>query len=141
MKESTQQKIFISLVLVTLLGTWFGAKAWSRQNVSNALRLWQAETSYEEVADADALLTGRGGLSSVQVICDGTTNATLILYDALTVGAGAAGNKVFEMTVEAGETVLNHGKTWRAPLKLATGLSADIAGTNASYIVGWVGGP
>ena len=81
---------------------------------------------------ADALIrTGKGILAGVQIITDGTNDATLVIYDGVT----AAGDVLFKMTVTGTDDAI--------PVNLpidgvyaSTGLYADV--TVAAGTVGYI---
>jgi len=85
-------------------------------------------SSGELTADAQAV-NGKGTLKAVQVITDGTNDATVILYD----NTAASGKKVFEGTCPGGEDSRLFDFSY--PPNFKTGLYLDITGTGASCIV------
>jgi len=95
-----------------------------------------SKTTYEQTADEDAEYSGKGALTSVLLITDGANDATLIIYDTLTVAGGAAGSKLCEVKVAGGDNY--GGIVYVVPQKFNTGLSFDVTGTGASYIVNYI---
>lgn len=82
-----------------------------------------------EITASTNLQNGVAMFGGVQVITNGTDDATIIVYDSLT----AAGVKLYEGTVLGANLtkfdVFNH------PVKASTGLYISVAGTGASVIV------
>lgn len=79
---------------------------------------------------ASALLNnGVALLGGVQVITNGTDDATVIVYDSLT----ATGSKLFERTILGAD--LSGFSIFNIPIKAWTGLYVSVAGTGASAIV------
>ena len=87
-----------------------------------------ARSSGEKTATA-TIYNGKCVITAVEVITDGTNNATVIVYDALSTD----GKVVLELTVNGG----NHygGRVFLPPVQMTTGIHAVISGTGASYIV------
>ncbi len=78
---------------------------------------------------ADGILhTGKGYLTSLQIITDGTNTATVIIYDGLT----AAGVKIFEGSVVGAN--LSGLYDFTGPITFKVGMYLDITGTGASCI-------
>ncbi len=100
---------------------------------------WRTQTTYEQTADGDALVSGEGAVCAVHVITDGTNDATVILYDTATAAAGAAATKLAEIKVIGADNY--GGKVWVHPVNFETGLSADVEGDGASYIIEYIEGP
>lgn len=79
---------------------------------------------------ADGILhNGPTRLAGVQVITDGTNNATVILYD----NTAASGTKVYEGGAVGAD--LSKLDAFDVPVKCENGLYLDITGTGASCIV------
>jgi len=87
-----------------------------------------AETSGEQTATG-VIYNGESFLAAVEVITDGTNDAKLIIYDALTTD----GKVVFEMTV----TGSSHygGRLFIPAVYMQTGIYCVVSGAGASYIV------
>lgn len=87
-----------------------------------------AASSGEQTSDA-AISTTRGFITGVEVITDGTNNATVVIYD----NTAASGTVIGEFTVVGG----NHfgGRNFIIPVRYTRGLYADVTGTGASYII------
>lgn len=90
-----------------------------------------AITSGEQTSD-QLILTGPGAITAIKVVTDGTNDATLILYD----NTSAAGTVVDETKVNGA----NHygGRNIIFPIKVNTGIYANIEGTDASYFVEYI---
>ena len=87
-----------------------------------------AETSGEQTATG-VIYNGECFLVAIEVITDGTNDAKLIVYDALSTD----GKVVFEMTV----TGSSHygGRLFIPSVHMQTGIYGVLSGTGASYIV------
>lgn len=84
--------------------------------------------SLDEFTADGQVWTGAGRLTAVQVITDGTNNATAILYD----NTAASGVKVFE----GGCVGANLSELYDLDgVRFKNGLYLDISGTGASVIV------
>ena len=88
-----------------------------------------AETSGEQTATG-VVYNGESFLTAVEIITDGTNNAKLIIYDALSTD----GKVVFEATV----TGSSHygGRVWIPKIRMQTGIYCVLSGSGSpSYIV------
>jgi hypothetical protein len=80
---------------------------------------------------ADTLITtGKAVLAGVQIITDGTNDATLVIYD----NTAASGTEVFKQVVAGADLSLPF---WFSSggIRCDTGMYCDVTGTGASYIV------
>lgn len=82
----------------------------------------------ESTADG-VIRSGRTRLAAVEIITDGSNNATVILYD----NTAASGTKVFEGGAVGAD--LSKFIEFPRPVKCDNGLYLDISGTGASCIV------
>lgn len=83
-----------------------------------------------DLLTADTLIwTGRGLLTGVSVLADGTNAATVVIYDGLT----ATGKVLAKVIVDA--TTTESHIDFSRPVVAEIGIFADIAGTGAEYIV------
>ena len=87
-----------------------------------------AETSGEQTATG-VIYNGESFISAIEVITNGTTDAKLIVYDALSTD----GKVVFEMTV----TGSSHygGRLFIPKVRMQTGIYAVLSGSGGSFIV------
>ena len=86
--------------------------------------------SLDEATSDSTLVSGKGVLKGIQIITDGTNNATAILYD----NTAASGVKLFE----GGCVGANLSELYwfgDTPISFKNGVRLDIAGTGASVIV------
>lgn len=90
-------------------------------------------STHEQTTDQNAVVSGGGYLCSILIITNGTDDATVIVYDTATVAAGAASNKLYEGKVLGASNY--GGRDWTYPVRFDIGLSVDVTGTGASYIV------
>ena len=84
--------------------------------------------SGEQTADA-TIYTGKCWITGLHIITDGTNNAKVIIYD----NTAASGTVRWEQTVIGGDHY--GGRTWTFPKRFDTGITVDVSGTGASYIV------
>jgi len=87
-------------------------------------------SSGEQTSDG-AIKTGQGQLCNVQVLTDGTNDATVILYD----NTAASGTKIFEALVTGASGDDFGFFDFSTPVRFKTGCFLDITGTGASCIV------
>ena len=85
-----------------------------------------------EITADTHIMTGKGFLSAVLVITDGTNAATCIIYD----NTAASGKKLWEGVV-AGATQYG-GRNWTVPVHFENGLYVDLTGTGASTIIEYI---
>jgi len=71
-------------------------------------------------------------LSAVEVITDGTNNATLIVYD----NTAGSGTVLLEIRV----TGTDHygGRSWTFPVRVDNGIYGAVTGTGASFIIEYI---
>lgn len=80
---------------------------------------------------ADAVIaTGRNRINAITLLGDGTNAASVIIYD----NASAASGKVLAKVTQLAAAMYTH-ITFENPVTAENGLYADVAGTNAEYIV------
>ena len=81
------------------------------------------------LSTSDRLIcTGNCLFHGVEIITDGTNNASVVVYD----GTTATGTKLFQGTVIGAS--LFGGATFENPIETFTGIYVDVSGTGASYI-------
>ena len=73
-------------------------------------------------------------LAGVQVITDGTNEATLVITDAASGTTASGTNEVFKAVVPAGEDT-KHFSMPEGGVHAENGLSCNVSGTNAAYII------
>jgi len=108
-------------ILLTLLIMCFATTAYAGQSAS-------AITSGEQTSDA-IIFTGGARLTAVHIVTDGTNDAKLIIHD----NTAKSGKVVCEITVSGGSHY--GGRVYFPPIEMDIGISADIAGTGASYFI------
>jgi hypothetical protein len=86
------------------------------------------QSSGEQAADA-TIVSGNAYMYGAYVITDGSNDATISVFD----NTAASGTTIFEMTVLGGDNY--GGKNWNPPVKCNTGITVDVTGTGASYII------
>lgn len=92
-----------------------------------------SECTSSGLKTADALiLTGSGWLMGV-VLNTGTADSSVIVYD----NTSAAGTVVAKATINAGTEAGDAGREYLfpVPVRVGTGIYADVGGTAAEYIV------
>ncbi len=82
-----------------------------------------------EITSSAAAASVPAKLGGIIVLTDGSTDATVILYDA----ASATGTKLFEMKVAGGDNY--GGAMFSEPVEAMIGIWAELSGANASCIV------
>ena len=98
-----------------------------------AIAGYLAATSQGESTADGAIVTGAGQLASVTILTNGSSDATVILYNNTTITGATTAQKVFEMKVAAASN--GDHFPFPYPVKFTTGLALDITGTGASCIV------
>ena len=85
--------------------------------------------SGEKTASAVAY-NGQCWIAALEVITDGTNDATVILYDSC---EGENGDKIWEVVVSG----VDHygGRSWAMPRRCKNGIYAAVSGTGASFIL------
>jgi len=84
--------------------------------------------SLGERTSDQSLWAGKGQLAAVQVLTNGTDNATVIIYD----NTSASGTKLFEATLAGSENARLFD--FSSPISFDTGAYLDISGTGAGCI-------
>lgn len=82
-----------------------------------------------ELTSSATVVTGRGILNAIQIITDGTNDATVILYD----NTAASGKKLHEAVVTGANNDAFYN--WDCGVRAEIGIYAAISGTGASCIV------
>jgi hypothetical protein len=95
---------------------------------------FQSAISSGEKTSDTIIHTGACRLTGIQIITDGTNDATVILYD----NTSAAGKVLFQGTVEGGAAIHYGGRNWTFPVSCNIGIYLDLTGTGASAIVEYV---
>ena len=90
-------------------------------------------TGTYELITSTQISTKPGAVVSIEVLTDGSNDATGILYDVDAVGDIAATNKLQEIVVKSG--MIFGGRTWEIPRRFGVGLYLALSGTGASAIV------
>ena len=91
--------------------------------------------STHELTTSTQVKVGYCLLTSIQIITDGTNDATVIAYDVAASGDAAAANKLFEFKVLGANNY--GGRDWSVPVRCTTGLYISVAGTGASFVAEW----
>ena len=86
-------------------------------------------------ADANAIAGGRNRINAVTLISDGTNACSVVIYDALTAGAGTAGTTLAKVSIGAASLKKTEHVVFENPVWCDVGISADVTGTGAEYIV------
>jgi hypothetical protein len=113
----TKAVVFVLVIFFTLAAT-VGAQ-------------WLAESSGKKSASG-IITTGAAYLSAVQVLTDGSNDATVIIYD----NTSAAGTILFQGTVAGADSY--GGRVWPWPVAARTGLYVAISGTGAGCFVEYI---
>jgi len=95
--------------------------------------MYQAAESSGELTADGAIFAAPCQLAGVNILTDGSNNATVILYDN---ASAASGTKVYEGEVVAAN--LYGGRNFIFPIRCHNGLYLDITGTGASVIVDYI---
>jgi len=89
-----------------------------------------SKTSGEKTADA-IIATGKAIITGVNLISNETNDPRVIIYDGVT----AAGNKLFEASLDVSIEGFARYYTFEGGVKCNTGIYVDVNGTGASYII------
>jgi hypothetical protein len=91
---------------------------------------------YSGLRTADAVFHSgvRSILAGVQVITDGTNEATLVITDASSGTTASGTNELFKAVVPAGEDT-KHFSMPAGGVRAEDGLSCNVSGTGAAYII------
>jgi hypothetical protein len=93
---------------------------------------FQTSLSSGEKTSDTTILTGAGWITGIQLITDGTNDATALLYD----NTASSGKKVYEGKVVGANNY--GGRNWVFPIKVSIGIRLDISGTGASAIIEYI---
>ena len=95
-----------------------------------------ASNKYSGLRTADAVFHSgvRSILAGVQVITDGTNEATLVITDASSGTTASGTNELFKAVVPAGEDT-KHFSMPAGGVRAEDGLSCNVSGTGAAYII------
>ena len=91
---------------------------------------------YSGLRTADAVFHSgvRSILAGVQVITDGTNEATLVITDASSGTTASGTNELFKAVEPAGEDT-KHFSMPAGGVRAEDGLSCNVSGTGAAYII------
>lgn len=88
-----------------------------------------------KTADSNAIATGRNRINAVTLISDGTNACSVVIYNALTAAAGTAGTTLAKVSIGAASLKKTEHVVFENPVICDIGISADVTGTGAEYIV------
>lgn len=104
--------------LTLILSLFFTVSAWALVSYSTGT-----------LTDSGIAVQGKGALTGVLIITDGTNAATVTVYDGSASGKVLAGPFVVVGSSRFG------GGTWEVPVRYDTGLYVAISGTGAKAIL------
>lgn len=82
---------------------------------------------------SESVLTGKGSLCGIEIITDGTNDASATVYDE----TSASGTVLYRGTIRGSSQF--GGVTFNPPVRYTTGIYVLFYGTGASYIVHYSG--